>query len=781
MYMNKKTFIKKLLPYIIPIPLIFLLFLFVLTQKGPWFYLDAGYELVQNQSKMVLSQFFHTFTTQTYFGYDPSYITPPRLLWVVLEYVPKAILGAKTGFVFYLFTSFYIAFLFTFKSLRFEHKITPSLFGALIFIFNPFSINQISVPGFSYVLFGLPMLFYSVSYYMYNRKFNFFSYLITVIGLYSVLSYPRILGVTTIFLAFFFLFHASTILRLLNKDWRRITIYAGFLLLSVLPIITTLFLYVRDVRNDNGAWGYQNYAVTLSKLFCEWVRSRGFISGSILNEVTSNFGSEFQSSLLFVLVSVFFIFFILLMSFNSKKSSDIKFFTFFILFSIFIKTLPLFVDYGTFKFIIYSVLPFLILNVDWISYPLAFSLSFLVANILQESTKITRKMVYLLIVTYIFISLYPLIYFKNNNKLATLDMGEIPVIYRPLTINIQTERVPSLFFPSTSLLLKWSPYPINLAVATYIEPLSSNPRIVDERQSRFYKYLYDKDSVINYSNLIILNIKDFFFFTELSKEIKGFDYTSALNSGVEFLSRLQDDSNLYVNEGKDGLLHYKVISSNEINNLIYIPDRIVLSSLNDFLTNEIDTSTLPVFLDTGDIQSNFDKYLNSNNGFNKQVSLFVKYSDFDPTHYYLHVRDVDESQLLLVHLNRSFNLNWKILEITRERFESIRCLDDWKHFEKSKNYYCEFHSPYINLNYVDMITKKPLNFTHLPGNFVGNTWIIDQYQSINTSSDKYYFIYYDKQPYYSIALLVSFITILFGIIVLLVKVIIVFLRRRGHI
>ena len=256
LYMNKTNNYKKLLPYIIPIPLIFIMLLYLYTQDGAWFYLDAAYELVQKQNKVVLSQFFHTFTTQTYFGYDPSYITPPRLLYVVLEYIPKVLFGSKTGLIIYLFTSFYLAFLFTFKSLRYEYKITPSLFGALVFAFNPFSVNQISVPGFTYTLFGLPMLFYAISYYIHNRKFSLPLCLVISIGLYSLLSYPRIAGVSALLLLPYSLLHISTILKTVKNDWWKIIKYSVFIFLSILPFTTALFLSIGGVQKDGGGGGF---------------------------------------------------------------------------------------------------------------------------------------------------------------------------------------------------------------------------------------------------------------------------------------------------------------------------------------------------------------------------------------------------------------------------------------------------------------------------------------------------------------------------------------------
>jgi hypothetical protein len=121
-------------------------------------------------------------------------------------------------------------------------------------------------------------------------------------------------------------------------------------------------------------------------------------------------------------------------------------------------------------------------------------------------------------------------------------------------------------------------------------------------------------------------------------------------------------------------------------------------------------------------------------------------------------------------MNLTFWMSWKFKWITQSEFDNVHCRDDYTTFEITDNSFCNYPSWVLRISDTRYLFKKSLDeSTHFEWNYVWNTWLIDA-KDLPKNTDKilYAVIIYEKQIYYTWAIIIAgltfFVVMVWGIV-----------------
>jgi hypothetical protein len=749
---------------------------FLIFQKGTWFYYDAGYSGPFSESRNL---FFFTkiINVDVFFGFDQSQFVSSRFLNIAYSNILKIVLGSQAGTIVLYLTFFLLTFFFSYKILLLKFNRNASLFGALFCAFNPLAIFLLAEPGIVFVYPGMAMFLYGLLKYFGSDRIHFAHIFTSFIGLGLVFTYPRLTGVAFIFIFLLALFFWKEIAKILQSDKKKIAVMAFFMAFSFLPLVVSFgFQMINKESGDfSGLANYaENFSAGGSRVY-DGFKKIPLFNNFYLLEANSNFAGDFQKSEFFVVFSIVYFFSILCVSFAIRKKIDqkkSKLFIFFVvvfLFSIALESMAHFVPKNMFIALMYKYLMFLANNLRWISVIFVASFAVILSLTIESLGRKGKTAVCFFTIVYILVSLWPLVLFRSNAKLATLDKKNIPSEYVNKFILEKRAVNPSVFFPSSFLMFKWAPYNMPLVYnSKYQELMTNNVRLVGKNSASLYQEITNPNFE-HIGNASILNLKNIFVFKDIKETPKGvFDYNlpqDFVQKSKDYYDKAISSKDLNIIENNSGFAQFGFQNSEKNDFSVYLPKKVLTMDADNFFDEKIDPEMRPVIVDresakkikiTKSIRDDLSK---------NDFEIFAKDSFKDRSKYYLKFSNIDTENNFLVQLNQVFDPAWKLKWIQKNDFEKEKCVSLIQNFDATKNSFCDFQPKMLSLGDINYLKVSSIGEkNHFAGNFVGNTWLVapdDIPENMKGQKELYAVLVYEKQIYYSWALFVSGLALLF--------------------
>jgi len=150
----------------------------------------------------------------------------------------------------------------------------------------------------------------------------------------------------------------------------------------------------------------------------------------------------------------------------------------------------------------------------------------------------------------------------------------------------------------------------------------------------------------------------------------------AYNTGVTFIEK----NSVYT--------RYDVKDSNLFSFLLYLPKSIILLSgyENIFDTGFI-LESQPILIDDSSYKKPIridEKYTSPNTS---GQDIFIKTAQGNSFSYYIKLSNINAKQNVLLQLNRTFSVNWKVSSISKSTYDSILCEQE-TYYPISNNTFC---------------------------------------------------------------------------------------------
>jgi hypothetical protein len=754
---------------------------FLYIPAGAWLYDDLGWWPKNIEENLILlKQFLFSWdnSTSSFYGFDHYFIGFQKILSAPFIISLNFIFGSQFGEVFFYLILFLVAFVFSIKLFH-SIKLNNYKMGALFYCFNPVSIYLIA-QGTVFVSYcAIPIFLFSSIKLLEKIRAKYV--LLNILSLMALTSYLRIFGIFLLFLSFIMCFYWKDVLLGLKKVDKKIL---ALLMLAYVTCFLGLGLSVFFIYHDK-ITSQSNYITHQMALygenFYEAYRDGSYINFISLNQIGANFGQSFifiNEILTLVLLWLLLFYFI---KKNHKSRLDLS------LFSILALTLSILfagklLTINAFLFLFSKILPFLYSNVLWVRLVLVLCLAGLIANITRP------RILNVFLIGFSFIAILPLLFWPINPKLQKVSVGNPD--YLPFSSNKNLQNTPAFFYPVnenvySTLQVRGAPYPIDPTDnPQYHYLFSSNFRLVDDVQIKIETSLIDTPW-----NLRIFGLKDIFVFNNIPMFQPGiFDWYDANNYNQlasQYEQVFSAQSQLETVATTSTYTHYQLTDAANINFLLYVPRFIAEVELSTLETaiQSLNASQAPALISTNTGQSLANLATTSS----QTAQLQFRYSNFDPTRYYLMLSNVKVDAPLVIQLNQTYNPRWKIYAVDGQTWNHARCVSNTIYYSLTQNSACEYQ--YSFLRYFDFSffgSKRLINATHIQGNLIGNMFVIDpsQFQKLQNDGNLYFVIYFQKQDYYVLGLVTSAVVptlILLGLVFefLLVKFYLIDLFRAN--
>jgi len=797
---NFKRFIDKYWRWLIFLILCFSSLSFLIFQNGLWGYIDALYLLKDQNTFLNYIEHSRLFEARSSaFGYDSSFFVSRMMSVEVGDFL--RIFGYNIGIIFLYLLFIGVNFFSSYSLLSCILPKKSSFLGALFFSFNPVAIFFFNKPGFIFAYSSAPLVLVSFMRFFYAEKGNKFFWLaISPIGFYSMLSYTRIAGIYGIFIVVVALIYWRYILYLIVNKKKEMAIYIGVNILVLSHIIFPIvYFYLKDYKYSLGISNYIQISENFSKNLYNSIIEKTFFNNFYLQEISDNFAVTFKRSEIFKISSFLFSGIIILHSLflikegNRKNKNFIKdkiaiLMLCMLFISIGILGLSYFMGLNLFEKIAYSIFPFIAGNEKWICMIFLLALAYLISWVHFYQNAIRKNIVFFMTVMYCFLSLYPLIDYNNNIKLKTISFDNIPNVYKETFFSDFDKKIkPSLFFPTSSknnntILFSWAPYPLDITYNNPFIPLfGNNPRVVSAKQAFLSDSLNSPGS--NLGNAKIFNLKDVFLFKDVVNDDFGFDFFSDadyVGQSKFFYEKLKNDENFNAILDDNHLAHFVRSGSDNFDFFIYSPTDIINTEpdvfFKSFLINE---NSRPVIFDSKSFNNPNDLIQNN---FSGDVEIFAKSSALNPTKNYLKIENFNPAEPFVIQLNQSFGPDWKLRWVEKSYFDEKSCESAQLYYDVTNNSTCQYKSNMFELNDIRLFLKSFVKEEHhFEGNFVGNAWMVtpdDIPENMRGQKELYAVLIYEKQIYYSYALLISMTTMCVLIILAFLQEINLYKKRK---
>lgn len=763
----------KIIRFFILSIIIFTSLSFLWFNKWIWLYSDSGYTPITIERTIQYILPFSWNWNESYLSYDNTLLHSTRYIQDLINILWQNI----TFFLFFVF-----CFLFSYKVFRFLYNESWSFLGALIYTFNPISIYFLNLPWFFFSYFSLPLIIYAIYSFIKTKKYIYI--LLSILWFYFLLSYTRILGIFWLLLVFIGIFFIKDLYWFIKKNIYKTIFFVFMHIIFFLPFLFALLYpsFSGDKLYFQGIWNYASESMELyGNSFYNWLLNTPFYEWFILKEPIKNFSWDFQNNLIYKMISLLFFSIILIYTLLYKRNNDylITKLWLLLLFTIFIIMWPHFLPLWIFINISYKYFPFISSNTFWlflIYIPIISLFTAFLLNLFKINSQIlSYRFITILSYVFIFFSLWWII--LQNDKLNNISIEDIPKAYVNTFYAKEIQKYSYISYPSPKeypLVFKWSYYPFFIQNNSRYQPLlSDNKRLVNYKQS-YLHWNIKKD--YNY-NLAILNLKNIFVFKDiLNPKIGEFEYYEVKDYVWEskmYYYKLINDSNLYVKQDNENFAQFWLNYDDKYEYKIYSPAKIIPSEIDTFFETKIDIYDKPLLVDS----KSFQKIENIENfkipKENQNININVKESVLNPTKHYIKLSNIDTSKPFLLQMNQTFGMSWKIKWVDKSYFNEKPCLDEYTNYSITDNSVCQYKSKLIELEDIRLLGKPEVNNkNHFEWNFVWNTWIInpeDIPNEMKWEKELYAVIIYEKQIYYSYALIISWLTFLILIILTIIQ------------
>jgi hypothetical protein len=717
----------------------------LLFQEGIWLYNDLGWwpkNSGESYNALLQARYSWDNNSSSAYGFDRYFISFQKIITTPYIFLLNSLFPNWLAQILFYFIPSVVGFFFGTKLLRSLNSKSPEL-GMIFYNFNPVSLYLIA-QGTVYLSFqAIPVFLYSF-YKILNNNFSAKYLLINIISLAIISSYLRVLGVLLVFILFASIFFFRVLFsNLIEIGLKKIASVAVLYLIVFSGFISSFVFILID--NSGSQANYVSYQANLyADSFYDSTRLRSWISIMSLSEITSNFSQNYNG--VFAVASLALYLFVIGLSLSVIKKSQISLFALAgFTATLFLMASAKFLNKEAFLLLFLKILPFLAMNVLWLKVALVL---FIVALISQINN--SKKILFSLVIIYCGLSIFPIINWADNIKLHKIK--EFDSFYK-----LAEHENSSVFFPVVSNIYdsihqNIYPYPLNPTFHQSLHSLlSRNFRLVSNFQ---VDLALQMDTSID--NYYLLGLKQIFVFKEIADFVEGkFDWYQKRDYSMlsqEYKSKLQDLKKYSLVENNYGYERYNYVDSSNFNYKLYSPSSILFSELNNFSQLEMSSKERLVLLDPRNVDFPLEIIPHLRSSKNDLIKLsFVEFNR--PDLFYVKISNYKYDRNLLIQLNQSFHPRWKIFEISKEDWENTSC-KDFIEFPITNNEVC-FGADSPSSSFLPLNHKKISN-EHLPGNFIGNLFVInkDQFTKLSDTDEIYLAIYFEKQMYYIIFQLV---------------------------
>ncbi|NUM25235.1 MAG: hypothetical protein HUU49_01255 [Candidatus Buchananbacteria bacterium] len=750
---------------------------YLIVQRGVWAFADSGfyYPTLRQALEVALSKFgFFSNTDGFYFGFDSSSISFSHLLAAFYQVILTFLFGADLGQIMYYFLYYFLAFYFGAKLLEtlFPHfGKTETKIGALFLAFNPISILLVTLYVISYVYVAFIIFLYAFLNYLKDGKIRMLA-LSACSGIY-LLSYFRLIPiviVTCLMIGFIFF------------DKKYFKPERFFLALAIFILVGSPFIVgnVLSFTSSENVVGYYQEAFDKytkanyefkSSFINAFANPGGFTPSTLsffynnrgLPGFADNFAVKDSFEFYKAIQIIFNIGLLILALVLFKNKTNLKIIAL-ILVVFLINTLGFFSDEHFFNLANNSFLVFLYNDYGFMQFTQSFLYAFLIAIVLFETGRhhhqFKKTLFAGMIVLYLLVNLLPLL----SGHYGLKKVGDIPESYQKTFFTPKSYgfKEASLFTPYHWLNFEWSPYFLDFNVFPYSKYKSlviPNLRLLDNNFVEFYNRIYEDFKRPGLSNLFIFNIKNIFAFHDVvdaNKNIDTYKVVNLENNSQKINNELIHRSDLNVVESNYHFTHYRFASADDFDYFIYSPKSILDVGFENFYLKNFDLSSKPVLL-------NKDEYnlVNTIKDINFELNspyIFVKASPNNSNKYYLKLK-VNKNYPFLIQLNQTFSPFWRLYFVDQKTWDQISCQSQWQEYWLTQNSKCAVGGTALDFRDFGLLDNKFLKReNHLRGNLAGNAFLItpqdipDEFQD---GEDLYLVLYFNKQLYYIITLLIS--------------------------
>lgn len=746
---------------------------FLLFQDGLWIYLDNGFSIqTAFEQGSDFTRNFTVFNNHTsYWGNDNSTHNSFRIVQTALLKFQRQLLSETSAQIIYFCLILFLVFFFANKLFR-ELGIKNYKITSILYTFNPLTVYLLSQSGYATAYLSPLLIGYAFQKILHLNILRWKYIILIAVGVNTSFAYPRLTILYIVLMILFALFIFFNERRYFTKALlvKMTAVGVITILCNIFILNNFIFNYLIDSRYTSSALEYtERFSESYGPIFYKNNSIKPFYEGFIFQEVTPNFSSAWQKTDTFMIGSLSFVFFVVIVAFrNATKGRNHKLVWSLGLYLVFIPIIVLakYVSGKIFILFTYSLFPALLNNTSWLYFLIFFFFVLLFGYTLESADRKqwVKIMLYSLAIIYVFISMYPLVDYRANIQLKKIDLKKIPESVSNLFIKpVSGFPEGTMYYPDGEVIFNWSDYPINIAsYSYYINLLSGNTRLTTRRQADLMEQMKSEKILKNYR---LLNLKNIILFTGIQNNDHKLPFykTTDLLQQIEpmrekIVAQLTD---LSLRETNPYFTKYSFQGSENYDYFTYSPKQTFEKNSDVFSQENILIENRPVLIE----KMSFQKPENIQYGPTSQdIRVSLKSSLLNATKHYVKFENVDTSKPFILQMNQTFGPSWKLKWVDEEYWNEKSCLTELKYYPITNNERCEYHSKLLEFEDVRLLGRQGVpERNHFEGNFIGNAWLVqpDDIPHQNRNSKTLYaVIIYEKQIYYMYSLLVSGLTFL---------------------
>ncbi len=713
-----------------------------LFKNGLWLYQDQSYWFKNSQEVLAfLTNQFHIFSNAGYYlGSDQSIIAFNTILINILFFVLFHLFGSTGSQIATSILSFILSFIsfYLFSGLFFTNK-KIRFITTLLYTFNPLLY---SFRGEGIVYATVPLFIYSFYEFYSKEKIVWMYLLLNVFASFLWIANIRFLQ------ANFFLVVPLLVYLLGNRQGfriqtRKIIIFLSLYILLFLPLIYTL--QAQLLQKTTGIFGF-------SVVFNTFVAKGNFFD--MFNFFQSSNIILYDNRLYLMLGIIFFIAFIIgfIKSIQKKQSAFVVMnFVLFLLGLTFFK-LGFVAGRETYGFFI-KFLPFLTNAPFYGLYISNIPLLLLLGHMSNRK----ERLLSIFAACFIILATLPLLNLSDF-KLQKFIISDIPKPYRQNFIQPYFGFAEAAdYFPSSCWRAKYMDR-FNTPTQCFnngihYKPISfDNPRAISGKSYFITKNIIENSNVNNLR--ITENVKYIITANDIVKGVDaGPEYDTDTIVKTNKVNQIFSRNSLLKKSENEYFTKYSFKNKNDYDFLVYSPGTVIYKDdINSFFDNLLPIKGKPVVLSSSEKNISTDTI-------QKNVHIFYKTSQLDPTTYYIQLSHVATQSPFAIHLTQSFNPAWQVIWINKAEFYSKQCENKPEEFSLTENTRCLVPQPLIDIGLLSLVNNPIVDQrNHFEGNYLSNTWVIDPKDiPQNAKGDKeLYVILIDRnQIYFSLTEIIS--------------------------
>jgi hypothetical protein len=754
---------------------------YLIFNSGIWLLTDSGfyYQTISQTLQIFISKLGQFSTTDGFnFGFDNSARSFANVFPSFYQLVLTVLFGVKYGQVMFYFLFYLISFVYSQKLTKYLYpevnEYSLRLTG-LFYTFNPFSLLIITLFSTGYVYALSPLFFYYLFRFVDFRNFRDLA-LALVSGVF-LLTYPRLIPIVAItFILIVLIFYKKT--QLLKKISNYIS-FTFFLVLVSFPFIVSILTVFIDDTNlvTNYQEGYSKYEKINYNFKSSLLNAFSFTGGftpSALSHIYNpegrrglddNFSNTSAipwykiSHLLFNVGIVAFSLFV------AGRKRLVSFLVLGIILTFAVNSLGAFVSLDNFVFLHRTILLFLYNDYGLFQFVQVTLVSLLIGVVGTEIGSHKRFTVSFAAFILIFLLINVTPFLTNFYGFKKVD--QIPDDYRSLIYSYEGTQIPetTIYLPYHWLKFSWAPYRLDInyfSFSKYQSLLVPNLRVVTQEVATLYNRIYDNLANPSLQNIAIFNVKNLILFHDVENAnqfIDSYGVYNAQDKAIKYDMQLSENPRVFLSSSTPNISFYKLRNAEEYDFFLYQPRELVYLPKNNFFKDQIDLSKRPVVVDQFSAPI-FYTVSDASISSSDEVKIEVKFSKKDPNLVLAKISGQKNTDLLL-QFNQMYSKSWNLYFVDKSYWDRSPCIVNSAYYPSTNNSRCITDSFPINLDGFLLADSNRLGkHLHDRGNYIGNLFLLPSSEISkfrDGNGEIYIALYFEKQLYYIVSLLMSLV------------------------